>query len=146
MSEPETSRRIEGGCHCGNIRFTLFWPGAGESIPVRACGCSFCVKHGGTYTSHPGARVDVRIADPAAVERYRFGTGTADFHICRACGVVPVITGEMEGKLYCVVNVNTFEGFDPAQFIRSDADFEGESLETRLARRRRNWIPDVRFE
>ena len=145
MSEAATTRRIEGGCHCGNIRYTFFWPG-GETIPVRACGCSFCLKHGGVYTSHPQGRIEVRIADPAAVAHYAFGTKTADFHICRTCGVFPLVTCDLEGTRYAVVNVNTFEGVDPAQLVRSSADFEGESVGDRLARRRRNWIPDVRID
>jgi len=145
MSGADSFRRIEGGCHCGTIRFAFFWPG-GDTIPVRACGCTFCVKHGGVYTSHPKARIEVKVADPAKVERYRFGTGTAEFHICRSCGVVPVVTCDLDGRLYAVVNVNTFEDVDPASFDRAATDFEGETLDNRLARRQRNWIPDVRFE
>jgi hypothetical protein len=41
------------------------------------------------------------------------------------------------------VNVNALEGVDPAWLRRSPASFEGESLERRLARRKRNWIADV---
>jgi hypothetical protein len=44
-----------------------------------------------------------------------------------------------------VVNVNTFENFDSARLRRQAADFEGEELQSRLARRQRNWIADVRI-
>ena len=110
---------------------------------MRACGCSFCRKHGGVYTSDPKGRLEIRIADQGCVTRYRFGTKSADFHICATCGVVPIVTSTIEGTLYAVVNVNCFEGVDPAQLDRSESDFEGEVTETRLARRQRNWIPDV---
>jgi len=43
-----------------------------------------------------------------------------------------------------VVNVNVLENADPAWLRRAAANFEGEDLETRLARRTRNWIADVR--
>ena len=138
-------RPIEGACHCGNLRFTLQWPVPEGSIAVRACSCTFCRKHGGVYTSHPKARLEVRIADVSQVQRYRFGTETADFHICRACGVVPVVTSEIEGRLYAVVNVNSFEGIDRAELKEAVADFEGETTDGRLARRQRNWISEVSF-
>ena len=38
-----------------------------------------------------------------------------------------------------------FENVDPARLRRASADFEGEDIESRLARRKRNWIADVRF-
>jgi len=134
---------IDGRCHCGNIAFTLEWPG--EEIPARACGCSFCSKHGGVWTSNPGARLRVSIGDVGLVSKYTFGTGTATFHVCSRCGAVPVATSEIENRLYAVVNVNALENVDPSRLRRASANFDGEDLESRLARRRRNWIPDVRI-
>ena len=145
MTGTTSSRAIEGSCHCGNLRYTLFWPGGDGAIPVRACSCSFCRKHGGVHTSHPNARVEIRIADESRVRRYRFGTKTADFHVCLGCGVVPVITGTIEEQLHAVVNVNCFEGIDPSELKSAVADFEGETTESRLERRQRTWIPDVSF-
>ena len=137
--------RIRGRCHCGNISFALDWPGEPAEIPARACGCSFCTKHGGVWTSHPGAQLDVSIADGSRVSRYLFGTRTATFHVCMNCGVPPVVTSQIEGKTYAVVNVNTFEDVDAARLGKSGADFEGEDKDSRLARRMRNWIGSVRF-
>jgi len=136
--------RIDGRCHCGNISFTLDWPGDGD-IPARACGCTFCTKHGGVWTSHPRGKLEVAVVDAALVAPYLFGTRSATFHVCSRCGVVPVVTSEIEGKTYAVVNVNTFENVDAARFDRKPADFEGEEKDARLARRVRNWIADVRF-
>ncbi|HEU5057421.1 MAG TPA: hypothetical protein VFU21_12880 [Kofleriaceae bacterium] len=134
---------IGGGCHCGNISFQLDWHGDPEAIPARACGCSFCVKHRGVWTSEPRSSLAVEIGDPALATTYSFATGTAAFHVCARCGVVPLVTCKMGGRLYAVVNVNTLEGVDPSILELAEADFEGEDLETRLARRRRNWIPSV---
>ena len=44
---------IEGRCHCGNIRFALDWQPDPETIPARACTCTFCTRHGGVWTSYP---------------------------------------------------------------------------------------------
>ncbi len=135
--------RIEGKCHCGAIAFVLQWPGEGSTIPVRACSCTFCTKHGGVYTSHRDAELAAVIHDRALVSRYRFGTETAEFYLCSRCGVVPFVTSAIEGNLYAVVNVNSFEGIDPSCFSRAVTDFDGETTESRLDRRKRNWIPSV---
>jgi hypothetical protein len=136
---------IYGKCHCGNITFELEWEGDPPTIPARKCGCSFCVKHGGVWTSNPGAKLLVTVDDSALVSRYLFGTRSATFHVCSRCGAVPVVSSEIADRLYAVVNVNAFENVDPTWIRRSDASFEGEDVESRLARRRRNWIADVRF-
>ena len=137
---------IRGKCHCGNISFSLAWEPEPAQIPARACGCSFCVKHGGVWTSNPKGALKVAVKDASAVSRYAFGTRTAEFHICSRCGVVPVVTSTLDGRVYAVVSVNAFDGIDPARIGRAAADFEGEATEDRLARRKRNWIPDVAFE
>jgi hypothetical protein len=136
---------INGGCHCGNIRFELAWEPTPERIPARACGCSFCVKHGGVWTSNPQASLRVHVADRAAVNAYSFETRTADFHVCKRCGIAPVVTCRLDGRLYAVVSVNAFENVDAALLDRAPASFDGETQETRLARRRKNWIADVTF-
>jgi len=76
------------------------------------------------------------------VTRYQFGSKTADFHVCRACGVVPIVTCTIEGTRYAVFNVNTFDDAARAQVVTTASDFEGETTDNRLARRRRNWTPE----
>jgi hypothetical protein len=137
--------RIEGGCHCGNIRYTLDWPGDGKDITMRACGCTFCTKHGGNWTSNRNSALAAEVRDASLVSKYRFGTGTADFHVCARCGAVPFVTSTIDDRLYAVVNVNTFEGIDLSTLARTATDFDGEGTGERLDRRRRNWIPTVRI-
>lgn len=136
---------IRGKCHCGNISFSLTWEPDPAEIPARACGCSFCVKHGGVWTSNPAGTLSVCVADPALLSNYAFGTRTAEFHVCARCGIVPLVTSRLEGRVYAVVSVNAFEGMDPSIIRREPADFEGEALESRLARRKRNWIANVEY-
>ena len=134
---------LQGGCHCGNLRLELEWPETDEAMPARACDCSFCTRHGGVWTSHPGAVLDVVVAAPDDVSRYAFGTRTATFHVCRRCGVVPVVTSRIEERLYAVVNVHALDV--PASAWRTaPASFGSEDVATRLARRQRNWIANVR--
>jgi hypothetical protein len=49
----------------------------------------------------------------------------------------------IEGIKYAVVNVNTFDNVDRSQLVETATDFEGETTESRLARRRRNWTPEA---
>jgi hypothetical protein len=97
------------------------------------------------WTSSPGATLDVIVKEPSLVSKYVFGTRTAEFHTCARCGAVPVATSQIDGRHYAVVSVNAFEGFDQSLLRRASASFDGEGTETRLARRKRNWIADVRF-
>jgi hypothetical protein len=136
---------MKGKCHCGNIAFSLTWEPEPAQSPARACGCSFCTKHGGVWTSNPKGALEVVVKDPSLVSRYAFGTRTAQFHICARCGIVPVVTSRIDGHLYAVVSVNALEGISESRLRRAPVDFEGETTEERLARRKRNWIADVTF-
>jgi hypothetical protein len=136
---------IHGSCHCGNIAFTLTWEPAPLEVPARACSCSFCSKHGGVWTSNPNGSLSVNVKEPALVSKYAFGTRTAEFHVCSRCGIVPLVTSEIDNHAYAVVSVNAFEGVDPSLLRSVAANFDGESEAVRLARRKRNWIPNVRY-
>ncbi len=127
---------IQGKCHCGNISFSLTWEPDPAEIPVRACTCSFCIKHGGVWTSNPSGALEVVIKEPPQ---------TAEFHICARCGIVPVVTSRIDDRLYAVVSVNAFEGVDQSLLRRASASFDGEGRDSRLARRKRNWIADVKY-
>jgi hypothetical protein len=56
-----------------------------------------------------------------------------------------IVTSEIANHLYAVVNVNVLENVDQSWLRQATANFEGEDVESRLARRRRNWIADVRI-
>ena len=130
--------KIAGRCHCGNISYEF--EARGE-LTARACSCTFCVKHGGVWTSDPQGSLAATVGN--AVSIYRFGTQTGDFHVCARCGVVPFVTSEIDGRLYAVVNVNTFDTLDPKTLPRAPVSFDDETTQNRLARRKQRWIPTV---
>ena len=135
--------QVNGSCHCANISFSLDWPDDAPEIPARSCSCSFCVKHGGVWTSDRRASLRARVTEPGMVGRYAFGTGTASFLVCARCGVATLVTSEIEGQLFAVVNVNSFDDVERSRIRAQPASFEGEDVSSRLERRRRNWIADV---
>jgi hypothetical protein len=145
VTGPPDIMLINGKCHCGNVALELQWEGDPSEIPARACSCSFCVKHGGVWTSNPDSRLTVTIRDASLVSKYAFGSRTATFYVCSRCGAVPFVASEIANHLYAVVNVNVLENIDPSRLRRAAVTFEGEDVQSRLARRKRNWIADVRF-
>lgn len=139
-------KKIEGSCHCQNIRFVLLWPGPKAEIAIRNCDCTFCRKRVGSWTSHPDAKLDVHIDRMSSVSKYRFGTKTAEFYVCSVCGVVPFVISDIDDVLYAVVNVTSFDNVDISTLSHSPINFDGEDTGTRLDRRKRNWISYVRFD
>ena len=85
------------------------------------------------------------VKDRTRISKYVFGTKTAEFHVCTACGVVPVVTSRIDGRLYAVVSVNAFENVEPALLRRAPTTFDAEDEQARLSRRKRSWIADVKF-
>jgi hypothetical protein len=133
----------EGGCHCGNLRLRLHLTRSPAEYATRSCSCSFCRAHATRTVSDPGGRVEIQADDWSRVERYRFGSGTADFLLCRTCGVYIGALCETTQGPRAVTNVNSLAdraAFPPAS---SFPDHDEEPVEARLSRRAANWTPAV---
>jgi hypothetical protein len=130
-----------GGCHCGNLKLYLRLPQAPEDTPLRACGCSFCRAHNTRTTSDPHAAVEIWAENWPRVQRYRFGSGTADFLICKRCGVYIGAVCETPAGPRAVTNVNCLA--DRTAFTRppTAVHHDGETTEDRVARRSASWTP-----
>ncbi len=134
-----------GHCHCGAIRVELTSALTAGELPLRACQCSFCRRHGGLTTADPKGRLHIEAA-PGSANRYRFGLGVTDFLICAECGVYVAAMMEGEGGLTAVLNVRGvdlpgFEGRTPDPMIYDD-----ETPDDRVARRAGRWMPAVFVE
>jgi hypothetical protein len=133
----------KGGCHCGAIRMTYRSATPAAEHALRACQCSFCRKHGSIAVSDPDGSVEIRIADEQRASRYRFGLGTADYLVCRECGVyVAAVMTEGE-RSWSVTIVNALD--DRADFTGpvEPVDFSAEDGDDRRARRRARWTPTI---
>ena len=135
---------LAGSCHCGNLE-VVFTPGRDpEDLQVRACGCAFCVRHGARTTSDPDGRAEIAIRDEGQLLRYRFGLRTADFLVCRGCGIyLAAVMTDSDGQSYATINVNVLD--DRARFALDAvaADYDAEDFLARTARRRARWTPTV---
>ncbi len=127
-----------GGCHCGGVAVRFETDVPPEAMDVRADGCGFCRRHGVKTVSDPAGRLWLGFRE-SGVQRYRFGTRSSDFIICRTCGVF--IAAVIEG--YGVLNV-VGAGIRPfAERPARPVDYDGETVESRTERRRQRWTPVV---
>ena len=100
---------------------------------------------GSSLCGRSGEDCGGRKRDPHSLGAGRLRTGDSQRRHGRPGGDVPLVTSETAGHVYAVVNVNVFENVEQSRLSRAAADFEGEDVGSRLARRQRNWIADVRI-
>jgi hypothetical protein len=132
-----------GGCHCGNLRIRLTLSKAPTEVALRACACSFCRAHGTRTVSDPDGRFEVWADDWSRVAPYRFGTRTADYLVCRSCGVYVGAVCDTGAGLRAVANTNALQQRDAFTQAPARPDHDGETTAARLARRAANWTPAV---
>jgi hypothetical protein len=132
-----------GGCHCGVIRTRLRLTKPPAENALRACACSFCRAHATRTVSDPEGLFEIWSNDWSLVEPYRFGSRTADYLICRRCGVYIGAGCETAAGLRAVVNTNALHDRAAFTAIPSSPDYEGEATDARLIRRAANWTPTI---
>ncbi len=98
-----------GACHCGNIFIELALAKPPGSYPPRACDCDFCRKHGAAYVSDPKGSVLIGIKEPREFVKYRQGSRSADFLLCRNCGVLVAILHKNDQRLYATINARAVD-------------------------------------
>jgi len=134
-----------GGCHCGNLSFAFEAMAPLEALGLRADMCSFCRAHGARNTSDPNGTIRLAVRDGDKLSRYRFALKTADFLVCRDCGVYIGALLEDQGRCWFTVNANTFRPPPPIDFTAVPHDFDHEDTAMRIARRKARWTPVVEF-
>jgi hypothetical protein len=129
-----------GSCHCGNLTVEFETARAPADVPVRECQCSFCRKHGTRAVTDPAGSLVVRAGDQAELSRYVFGLATAEYLICRRCGVYVAAITRSE-PITGIVILNCLD--DRAAFSSPPVQtvHDHESAEERVSRRRRSWTP-----
>jgi hypothetical protein len=95
---------LEGGCHCGAIRFRV----AVERYEAVECNCSMCrMKANLHLIVTPDRFTLLRGAD--ALQTYEFNTRTAKHTFCRVCGIHPFYTPRSHPD--CIdVNIRCLDG------------------------------------
>lgn len=130
-----------GGCHCGNIVVEFETAIDPADVEIRECQCSFCRKHGARAAADPQGSLTIRVKDDAKLHRYMFGFRTAEFFICRECGVYVGSTTRDPDTRRGIVIVNVLD--DRKKFTREPQtiSYDSEDEDERLQRRNERWTP-----
>ena len=131
----------EARCHCGAIGYTFHTNLAPPAWTLRACQCSFCRAHATLTASDPSGAIAFHEHEIGTLERYRFGLRTADFLLCRRCGVYIGAEIETPRGRYGIVNLRAIQplpsGLKEPAAVNDDAEDTGQ----RVARREQLWTP-----
>lgn len=130
-----------GSCHCGAIGFRYRTAQSPDQWSIRACQCSFCRAHAALSTSDPAGSIEFRGSGDGALQRYRFGQRTADFLLCRECGVYLGALMETPGGMYGIVNANALRPIPDLPAVAAPMDYGAESASQRTGRREQRWSP-----
>lgn len=132
--------RYSGQCHCGKLKASFETDRTPVELGVRTCQCDFCRRHGAVNISDAEGEVVIDAA-PEDVLRYRFALRTADFLICKQCGVyIAAVAGEGE-DIRSTVNVAGLRMTDFLSVEEAPVQYGSESMKERIARRARRWTP-----
>jgi hypothetical protein len=135
------SNTIQSNCHCGNIRLELHTNRSPSEFTPRICQCTLCRKHNASWISDPEGEAKLHIENKDSASFYRFGLKTADFIICKICGVLMIAVCEIKGRHRAVLNSTAM--INHVFAVPMLTDFDGENVESRLARREQNWTGNV---
>ncbi len=119
------SEWLEGGCHCGAIRFRV----CVRSFEAIECNCSICQKKGFVHLIVPPADF-VFVSGESALATYTFNTHLAKHHFCRTCGVHPFYRPRSHPGSWDV-NVRCLDGDSHTRF--AIAPFDGKHWEDNVA-------------
>jgi hypothetical protein len=107
-----TPSALQGGCHCGAVRFEAELADGFNTI--RRCTCSLCRRRGAIAVSAKLGGVTItQGAD--RLSSYRFNTGTAEHFFCSVCGIYTHHQRRSNPNEYGV-NVACLDGVSPFDF------------------------------
>lgn len=75
--------KVEGGCHCGAVRFAVDISPPAELL---ICNCSICSMSGFRHLI-VGDKDFTLLSGEDALTTYKFGTGKAEHLFCSTCGI-----------------------------------------------------------
>ena len=131
----------KGGCHCGNIVLAFETALDPADFEVRACQCRFCRKHNTRAVSDPAGRLVIEVARPSDLQRYVFALRTAEYLLCRTCGVYVAAVVDAESDPRALVIVNALDTADSFSAAATPSNYDTEEEADRYARRRASWTP-----
>lgn len=130
-----------GSCHCGAIGFTYRTGIQPAQWSIRACQCSFCRAHDALSTSDPAGVINFTASRPELLQRYQFGLKTADFLLCRTCGVYIGAAIASAAGAFGIVNVHVLQEAPENLAATAPIVYDDEDVGGRVSRREKRWTP-----
>lgn len=130
-----------GRCHCGAIGFVYRTSIEPALWSVRACQCSFCRAHDALSTSDPGGTLEFTATDRSRLNRYRFGLRTADFLLCKNCGVYIGAVIESKRGQFGIINIHALVDAPKDIAPVAPISYDTEDVNQRISRRDERWTP-----
>ena len=132
---------FQGSCHCGAIGYRYKTGVAPAKWSIRACQCRFCRMHDALSASDPSGFIEFTVTDPKFLNRYRFGLRTADFLVCRECGVYVGAMIETENGQFGIINTHALLKPPGTLATVEPINYDSENVAGRVSRREVRWTP-----
>ncbi len=131
----------DGQCFCGSIGYEYRTAVAPPDWSIRACQCAFCRAHDALSTSDPAGSLRFHAVNPDNLQRYRFAMRTADFLLCRECGVYigAVIASDL-GR-FGIINTHSLATVPADMADIAAISYDSEDKQERVGRRETRWTP-----
>lgn len=130
-----------GSCHCCAIGYSYSTEQPPAQWSIRACQCTFCRAHDARSTSDPLGHIKFTAETPGQLQRYRFGLKTADFLLCRECGVYIGAVIETDNGTWGIINTHTLVETPEDIAAVAPIDYDNENTGDRVTRREDRWTP-----
>jgi len=130
-----------GRCHCGSIGYGYSTAMSPEEWSIRACQCAFCRAHDALSTSDPQGRIAFSVSELSQLQRYRFALRTADFLLCRNCGVYIGAVIETASGRFGIVNTRSLTPVPENIAAVAPISYDSEDTSERVSRREERWTP-----
>lgn len=124
MTSESTPEALEGGCHCGAVRYRV----TVRSRDAVDCNCSICSKKGFLHLIVPESDFEL-LRGTDEITTYSFGTHTAKHHFCSRCGIHSYYRPRSHPDRVDV-NVRCLDGVNPSEFRFTS--FDGQNWEDRV--------------
>jgi hypothetical protein len=97
--------------------------------------------HAALSTSDPAGSLEFRAHEPQKLQRYRFAQRTADFLLCRECGVyVGAVISTPRGR-FGIVNTRVLQPQPEDLAAAVPISYDAETGAERVSRRESRWTP-----
>ena len=132
---------FRGTCFCGSIGYEYETAVSAADWSIRACQCAFCRAHDALSTSDPAGTLKIQASNPDNLQRYRFAMRTADFLLCRECGVYVGAVIKTDQGHFGIINTHSLAA-TPADIADvAPITYDSEDKQGRVGRRETRWTP-----